>query len=83
MDRFVLYTKLQDLEFGIFKKCEILYKKNFSQESMNDIFNQSFEQMMNPQTKVFSLFIIVVLHPILTSALMSSHFLGTVLYLFH
>jgi hypothetical protein len=63
---------------GIFKKGEILFKKDFSQESMNDIFNQSFDQMMNPQTKVFSLFI-VVLQPILTPALMSSPFLCTVM----
>ncbi|MDR2251999.1 MAG: hypothetical protein LBD98_04175 [Endomicrobium sp.] len=63
---------------GILKKSEILSKKNFSQESMNDIFNQSFDQMMNPQTKVFSLFI-VVLQPILTPALLSSLFLGTVM----
>ena len=63
---------------GMFKKGEILSKKDFSQESMNDIFNQSFDQMMNPQSKVFSLFT-VVLQPILTPALMSSPFLGTVM----
>ncbi|MDR1474195.1 MAG: hypothetical protein LBS38_00685 [Endomicrobium sp.] len=63
---------------GFFEKGQDIYKSNFDQKTINWFFKKNFEQFINPQTRVFS-GIITVLLPILGPALLNSPFLGTIM----